>query len=355
MFASVISSYKLAKVGFDKISQFRHAPDVMKQTCDLCATLLEPMMVAEALATRHASLRIVGPALRFAHTTVSQCNQFTSELGVGVVMGEGDEGDDGEGGESSSGWAAYLISRTGGATKLEQLGEMLTQLARASTALQLALAAVLASLPPRFAYSPFRYVREAVEAARSGYLQLEMGRQRSIRLCAGELWQRGIALSGRGGKRRADVMARLYDCTVSLTNDAEGEKSGDSEGDEGEETAEEARPDASESAQDVLFLRFLPQSDDESSGGEQMTVPVDETVRLRRYWASELSQVMELKQSEEFVEIVGEVSYPIFVDLHLNLPPRLHTSSCFSFLVLLSLACTCTRSVSPPCSPSTFL
>ena len=57
------NGYKVLKAGVDKAAKFRHAPAVMRYTCDLCATLLEPLAVAEALATRQRSLRIVGPAL----------------------------------------------------------------------------------------------------------------------------------------------------------------------------------------------------------------------------------------------------------------------------------------------------
>ena len=111
------------KAGVDKAAKFRHAPAVMRYTCDLCATLLEPLAVAEALATRQRSLRIVGPALLLCQATVARCNALVTEP------------DD----DSEAGWKEYLSARTEGVSKYDRLKDMQEQLSRATAALQLVL------------------------------------------------------------------------------------------------------------------------------------------------------------------------------------------------------------------------
>ena len=296
------SGYKVLKAGVDKADRFRHAPAVMRYTCDLCAALLEPMAVAEALATRHRALRIVGPALLLAQSTVARFNALVTE-----------PEDDTE-----KGWASYLSTAKEGFSKFDQLMEMQQQLSRAASALQLALQAVsVSSLPPCFAISPFRYLRDAFEKAQDSYLQLEMGRQRKLPLCGGEVWQRGIAVSTRGrrGERgKADKMQRLFDCRVSLqrgaptTTDDEGSEDEDEDEDGGgaAPTPSPNAPSPGATPSDALSLRFEARGGDGSerasggASGEERCVPLDETVQLRRRWAHE----MEL--GDEFLDLVGE-------------------------------------------------
>ena len=66
------TGYKALRVVADRAQSFRRAPAIIRETCALCASLLEPMAVAEAMATRHVSLQIVGPALTLAQATVAQ-------------------------------------------------------------------------------------------------------------------------------------------------------------------------------------------------------------------------------------------------------------------------------------------
>jgi hypothetical protein len=151
------------------------------------------MAIVQSLATRHLALRIVGPALMLAQSTVQRCNALL------------DAPDD----DSEEEWQAWLATHTEGLTKLQQLTLMQERLGHAMGALQLALLAVNTTMAPQFATSPFAFVRAAFNQAQAAYLELEMGRTRKLTLCGGELWQRGLQVSGRGGTGQVDAMQRL--------------------------------------------------------------------------------------------------------------------------------------------------
>ena len=76
---SAHTGYKALKVVAEKARSFRRAPAIISETCALCAALLEPMVVAEALATRHVSLRIVVPVLTLAQATVAEFSELVVE------------------------------------------------------------------------------------------------------------------------------------------------------------------------------------------------------------------------------------------------------------------------------------
>ena len=65
--------------GIEKVKQFQRAPEEIRFTSELCCAILEPVMVAEALATRHLSLRIVGEALLMCQRAISNCVALISE------------------------------------------------------------------------------------------------------------------------------------------------------------------------------------------------------------------------------------------------------------------------------------
>ena len=60
------TGYKALKAVADKAQTFRRAPAIISETCALCAALLEPMAVAEALATRHVRQLVALPPHAFA-------------------------------------------------------------------------------------------------------------------------------------------------------------------------------------------------------------------------------------------------------------------------------------------------
>ena len=138
------TGYKALKAVADKAQTFRRAPAIISETCALCAALLEPMAVAEALATRHVSLRIVGPALTLAQATVAQFNAL-------VVEPEDDD------------WHTWLQTGVAGVSNQSRLEALQGALTRAMTAMHLALISVSVSLEPRVAVSPFRFLRAAFQ------------------------------------------------------------------------------------------------------------------------------------------------------------------------------------------------
>ena len=138
------TGYKALKAVADKAQTFRRAPAIISETCALCAALLEPMAVAEALATRHVSLRIVGPALTLAQATVAQFNAL-------VVEPEDDD------------WHTWLQTGVAGVSNQSRLEALQGALTRAMTGMHLALISVSVSLEPRVAVSPFRFLRAAFQ------------------------------------------------------------------------------------------------------------------------------------------------------------------------------------------------
>jgi hypothetical protein len=175
--------------------------------------------VAEPLATRHHSLRIVGAAVILARQAVQQCHALVDEAAVE---------------DSEEGWAEWMAA----GRKMEALAQAQHKIALASGALQLALSAVAASgLPAGHAAAPFRYVPAAFEQAHTTLTQMEMGRTRSVLLCGGELWQRGAGARGS--------MRHLFRCRVRLHRGhrkpgAEEDGSSEEEEEEEEEEGEEA-------------------------------------------------------------------------------------------------------------------
>ena len=298
--------YKALKLVADKAQSFRRAPAIIRQTSSLCAALLEPMAIAEALASRHDSLRIVGPALTLAHSTVAACN---------ALVIDNDEPEDED-------WQSWLATGTKGVTREMQLNSMQDQLARAMTALHLALVSVSVSLEPRCAVAPFRFVRAAFLQAHDAFLQMEMGRERRLRLCGGELWQRGIRLASGGGE--VDAMQRLFEARVSLQRGQAGaeelesdeEAAAEDEEDEDEAAEEEGggagagAGEADRGAADELTLRFDPQGEPDTGDGgdgggpEAQVLAVDQQLAFRRRWAKELAAEM-LSQGDDWLDLVG--------------------------------------------------
>ncbi|KAL1503817.1 hypothetical protein AB1Y20_016002 [Prymnesium parvum] len=286
--------YQLFQAGVDKLHRFRDAPQVVRYTCDLCATLLAPLLAAEALATRRRAHLLVSAALRLARATVRECEAL-------LPAAEG---------EAEVSWAEWLVCRTEGASKVEKLREMQHKLSSAALALQLALATVSVSLPHGYAASPFCYVREAFDEAAQRYVEVEMGRERKVLLCGGELWQRGILVSGGA---HSDAMKKLFECRVSLRSDSLPEEEEGEEGEEEEEEEEEEEGGGGEeeakgsglgraAASEKLSLLFEEwRADGEAC--EERRVPLEHSVRFRRFWSREL---LHDGACDEFVDVVGE-------------------------------------------------
>ena len=288
--------YKTLKTCADKVQSFRRAPDMLRTTAALCQTLLEPMNVAEALAARHVALKIVGPALMFAHATIEKCNELVSEE---------PEDDD---------WQGWLATGTAGVTKAEQLRAVQEALTRASTALNLALTTVAVSnLGPRCAVSSFRYVRGAFEKAHDSFLQMEMGRERRIRLSGGELWQRGIRLKS-GVDSTSDSMARLFDTRVSLVRgnprDTDADDGSDDESDLDDDDGEGRKELASggEALSDEMTLRFdsCEPAEQAEEDATSRTLLFDHLIRFRRVWSREIAAELSSADGDVFVDLVSE-------------------------------------------------
>ena len=319
------TGYKALKAVADKARSFRQAPAIISETCALCAALLEPMAVAEALATRHVSLRIVGPALTLAQATVAQFSEL-------VVEPEDDD------------WQTWLQTGVAGVSNESRLQALQGALTHAMIAMQLALISVSVSLEPRVAVTPFRFLRGAFQNAHDRLVQMEMGRERRLRLCGGELWRRGIRL-GSGGEP-IDAMQRLCDVRVSLQcgeptaaddeddddldEDEDGggdeEKEGDDDDDEknDDETGDaEARGGGGGGGQrsDELTLRFDPLDSSGGGGGgggggsggsggsgggvEAVVLAVEPGLRFRRVWARQLAAEIAPPHGDDFADLVG--------------------------------------------------
>jgi hypothetical protein len=324
---------KAVKATAQVVKRYRRAPGEMEFAFQLCACLLEALPVAEALATRHKTLAIVGAAVMMARQAAQQ-----AALMVDDTIDDTEEG-----------WAEWM--QTG--RKLEDIKELQTRLALAISSLQLALAAVQASglsLAGSFATSPFAYVPDAFEVAHSTLQQMEMGRTRSLLLCGGELWQRGLVGRATGGKatggKAVDAMRLLFASRVRLhrgsrrrgangeplepldghdrdddSDDEEGDEEG--EGGDAKDTRGHASPDAEGS--DALALWFLScdggggdgdgdggggggGGGDDDDGERERVLVLDETVRFRRLWAAELAAELGPEHGPSFLEVAGEHS-----------------------------------------------
>ncbi len=301
------NGYKVLKAVADKANKFRRAPTLVRQTCGLCSALLEPMAVAEALAVRHASLRIVGPALKLAQATVAQCN---------ALVQEPDDDD----------WQGWLQTGAEGVTNEARIRGLQESLTRAMTALHLALVAVSVSLEPRSHLAPFCFVRGAFLAAHETFVRMEMGRERRLRLCGGELWRRGIRLASGG--QRVDAMQQLsISVRVSLQrgelrpddedeDEDDDEDDGEDDGDEGEAAGEARRASGGGAGTDELTLRFDPAEPSDGGGGEEgeegaegaskaVVLAVEPGLRFRRLWARQLAEELASTHADDFVDLVG--------------------------------------------------
>ena len=281
--------YKGAKAAVNTVNRFRRAPEEMGFTFELCATLLEALPVAEGLAMRHLSLRIVGAAVLLARQAVQQCDELIDAEAVEDTV---------------EGWAEWM--RAG--RKMEALQRVQSRLALSISSLQLALSAVSASsLAPGYALSPFTYVPDAFEQAHARLQQMEMGRVRSIVLCGGELWQRGAGRSNHAMSKIFRCRLRLHRGTRKLGSaDDWDDDEDDDEEDEGEESPAASTPDKENSAL-CLWFRSSGEADDdadEDAEGERV-LPLDETVRFRRVWSHELAAELPREHGPAFLEVVG--------------------------------------------------
>ena len=311
---------KAVKATAQTVKKYRRAPAEMQFALQLCACLLEALPIAEALATRHRSLALVGSAVQLARTVALE---WTTVVDASID-------------DSEDGWAQFMEA----GRKLEVVLQLQSRLALAMNALQLAFATVAASGLPRtpsgnsFAASPFVYLPEAVDVAHSSLQGMEMGRTRSILLAGGELWQRGIRdqMSGKPKSKAAatsaDAMKILFTVRLRLhkgtrkrgAEDAyDDDDDDDEEEDEEEEgfgaprseTRQESTPDRESS--DTLALWFLqscvpgdeenPEDEDEDEG--ERVIVLDETVRFRRLWSQDLAAELAGKNGADFLEIVG--------------------------------------------------
>ena len=312
------SGCKGAKALIHTVQKYRRAPEEMRFTFQLAGCVVESLSVAEALATRHMSLRIVGSPVLLARAAVQQCEALFVEATVT---------------DTEAGWAEWM--RTG--QKFEALQQAQARLALAMNALQLALSAVSAStLPPRFAISPFAYVPDAFEIAHHQLQQIQMGRTHSILLAGGELWQRGLSrsTSGRAGASQNDAMRLLFSSCVRLHRgsrrawDEDNEEEEDDDDDDDDEAAgAQAKPAAGAQGRraaapaaaaanrtpdtdgsESLVLWFVARgdaADDGDEGDTERVVPLDDTVKLRRWWSQELAAELSGSHGSDFLEIVG--------------------------------------------------
>ena len=326
--------YKGVKGAINTVNNFRRAPAEMAFTFQLCSCLVDALAVAEALATRHSALKIVGSAVLLARAAVQQCHSLVD---VDTIE------------DTEDSWAQWSAGR-----KFQELQSVQSRLALAISSLQCALTAVAAShLPHGIQTSPFSYLPEAWEQAHAALLEIEMGRTRSILLCSGHLWQRGT-------RKNTDEMEEVFQCRLRLHRGQrkigaeEDDDSGDEDDDEDEEEEEEkpargkrtsqasapaAKPPtrssrASSSASvaaakaaagapppvDVstpekentsLCLWYIASGDDDDDEEEkeecekERVISLDESVKLRRVWSQEYASELPRKHGSTFLEVVG--------------------------------------------------
>ena len=325
-------TYRGVNATMTKARQFRRAPEQMRYLAQLCEALLAPLAVAEQLAVRHRALRIVGAAVILADNTIEQYDRL---LPTGFD-------------DSAESWEDWMKTGVEGVKREQQILDMQAALHRAMSALQLALAAVAVStLPePRFALSPFAYVRDAFEGAQKKFEELaEFRRTRRLLLCGGELWQRGSTTKAVGQSRQIESMRQLFPVAVHLQrgrwtgddekSDSESEGEGEGEEDEGEDGGDASEPaspangtngaDAAEvlspgaaakaaADDDALTLRFEVRQEADADGGdgsggeveEDVSIGIDEHVLLRRWWATDLADDLPEAHKYEFLDVVGE-------------------------------------------------
>ena len=186
---------KNAKTAAQTVQKFRRAPEDLRFTFLLCEALLEAMASAEALVVRQRAVPLLGAALRLARLSAADCRALL-------------DADPGEMEDTQVSWSDWLAGSTEGIKKQVPLIPSASfcvslrpsassecfyrlllpsdpgslphrcrcccqdavlrsqeRLARAATALQLALAAAATSLPMHLALTPFAYEPTAFEVA----------------------------------------------------------------------------------------------------------------------------------------------------------------------------------------------
>ena len=301
------AGYKGAKGAVDAVRKFRRAPEEMRFTFQLCSALLDVLPVAEALATRHMSLRIVGAAVVLARQAVQQCD---------LLQVDADSVDD-----TTDGWADWM--RAG--SKLEAIQRVQTRLSLAMTSLQLALSAVAASsLGPGYASSPFHFLPDAFAQAHKTLQEMEMGRTASVLLCGGELWQRGAPptqlTSRKAAAGSAGAMTKLFACRLRLHRGQRTASIDDDDDDDDDEDASAAGtpeakaraampPSPDREAGLCLWFHSVEEREEEDDDGDEQererVVLLDETVRFQRAWSHKLAEGMHGDHGTDFLDMVG--------------------------------------------------
>mmetsp|Transcript_31335 Transcript_31335/g.81858 ORF Transcript_31335/g.81858 Transcript_31335/m.81858 type:complete len:453 (+) Transcript_31335:67-1425(+) len=326
---AVISAAKTAwqgiragKAAVDNVQRLRRAPGELRFTAQLCASVLEPLAIAETLAIRQVSLNIIGAAVMCARTAIAECKTMLCSVA--------DE-------DTDVGWADWL--KTG--TKIDELHRVQSRLVMAMNALQLALAAVAASLPVGCARSPFRLEPAAFELAHATMQQIELGRTRSVLLAIGDLWQRGIQSSGAGAKsdQLTDALRLLCACRVRLhvgspppsarrcqqeaslveevdDSDTDDDDSGSSGGQSDDDACPTRVVSEGTPTDHRLFLRFsCVAPGDEDATAEDRILELDETVQLRRLWSHELASELAGKNGVHFLDMLGHDEHVLCYEL----------------------------------------
>ena len=163
--------YKGAKAVLNTALSFRRAPEEMEFTFQMYACLLEALEIAEPLAVRHASMRLVGSAVILARSAILRCQ---------LLMESADVDD------AQQNWSAWIDT----GRKKEELMRVQARLSMATNSLNLALSAVAASpLPRGFAASPFARVPQALDDAHTALNEMLELRRTSALL----LWGQPVA------------------------------------------------------------------------------------------------------------------------------------------------------------------
>ena len=295
-----------------KVQNFRRAPTELLLTFQLCGVLGDALAVAERLAIRHLAQSIVGNAVFLARSCLQECF---------ALLGDGADADD------DFDWQAWL--KTG--RKFDVLQRQQMRLQMAMGALQLALAAVSAStLPAGYARAPFTYVPAAFDLAHSKLQELEMGRTLTVRLGAGELWERGLQPSSDRTIQDAlrqlspNVQVALHCGLKALQaarsskpaenssegcGEAEGDDDDDDDDDDGStrDEGDAGGRQAPVREEEGLYLRFAYGVQDGATDDalEERVLRLDAAVRLRRVWSEELAAELGGSHGAAFLECAG--------------------------------------------------
>ena len=300
-----------------KVQNFRRAPTELLLTFQLCGVLGDALVVAERLAIRHLAQSIVGNAVFLARSCLQECF---------ALLGDGADADD------AFDWQAWL--KTG--RKFDVLQRQQMRLQMAMGALQLALAAVSAStLPAGYARAPFTYVPAAFDLAHSKLQELEMGRTLTVRLGAGELWERGLQPSSDRTIQDAlrqlspNVQVALHCGPKALqaarsskpaekSSEGCGEAECDDDDDDDDEDDDGSTRDEGEAnrargrqaplrEEEGLYLRFAFGAQDGATDDalEERVLRLDDAVRLRRVWSEELAAELGGSHGAAFLECAG--------------------------------------------------